>query len=72
MEATHEHKLIKDELKNVAAMPKELIGSANNGMDISDILKRKVERHELRFKKVVNALGSIRESLSWSSFYGKL
>ena len=55
MEETHEHKLIKDELKNVAAMRKELKGSANNRQEISGIIKKKVERHELRFKKVVNA-----------------
>ncbi|XP_022019015.1 uncharacterized protein LOC110919046 [Helianthus annuus] len=49
VEETHEHKLIKDELKNVAAMRKELKGSANNRQEISEIIKQTVERHELRF-----------------------
>ncbi|MFS8020955.1 hypothetical protein Hanom_Chr16g01421801 [Helianthus anomalus] len=55
MGVTHEYKLIKDELKNVSAMRKELKGSANNRHEISGIIKQNVERHEHRFNKVVNA-----------------
>ncbi|MFS7968749.1 hypothetical protein Hanom_Chr09g00801201 [Helianthus anomalus] len=50
MEATNEHKRIKDELKKLASMRKELKESAKNYEEISGILRQKVERHVLRFK----------------------